>query len=144
MNVIYTRTSSKSTFFNVSVPRQKDFIIKQFNLPANFPIYSDCCKDVTPLEERPEFKKILALPRPLNIYIECATRITRTESILRQVLALKDIKIYSAIDTALFQSNEKETEFLLKSWVQRVNAEKTKLIIGIEQARKSAKEQNLR
>lgn len=85
IKVIYTRTSSITTFKKDSPDRQIAVIRKKYRgLKDDTLILKDNCRHDEPLTNREQFKKILSLAlkyKVVKVYIETPTRISRSSNI---------------------------------------------------------------
>lgn len=105
MFIIYTRTSSITSFKKDSPSRQEEIISAKFTqLSKNKMIINEQCNANVPLKDRVGFQKIIEIAKTQKViqYLESFSRLGRSETILNEFLELNktlNIKVKLAMGT---------------------------------------------
>ena len=108
MIIIYTRTSSKTTFKKDSPNRQNEVIITQNNQAGKqIKKIKEQCKASLPLKDRPGFNQIIRLAKNQKIYqhMESLSRLGRDEDILKEFNAINKELNYNIVPNLAIGTN---------------------------------------
>lgn len=143
MNIIYTRTSSLSSYKLLSPDRQIESIKNKYPELRNQEqlIFKEQCKATKSLKKRKEYSKILALGGKINQYVESVSRIGRSEEILNEFKEAQNITPYFSIGDEQVLRDRSATGDLLRKFKGKQQTDEAKVQTEqLKLKRKRAKE----
>jgi DNA invertase Pin-like site-specific DNA recombinase len=149
MHIIYTRTSSKTTFKKESPDRQIEIIKKNYpNLHPKAKILKEQCQANLSLMDRIFFNKIIQIAKTHKVilYIESFSRLGRCEGILNEFLDINknlnnNITINLAIGTNAVFNPSPQFDEVRKYALDLVSKEPQYLRTSLDKAKQKALEQ---